>query len=232
MDPRLRLAVDTSRAWYDDLLALHGVPTGAEDGLWWARAAPPAYHSAAKTLVPRVPAERVLEAVAPLPACSVADSFGDLDLPGFTLLFEATWLHHPGGRSRGMPASWSVVTTPDALVTWCALHDYAGVLPSGVLDHPRFTVLGRHEAGPDGRLVGGAVLHDAGPGVGLSNAWSADDGHDWDELLAAACAVHPDRPLTDYAGGDDLAVMCSAGFAELGPQVVWLREPPGAGSSA
>jgi hypothetical protein len=220
MDPRLRLAVDASRAWYDDLLALHEVPTGADDGLWWARAEPPAYHSAAKTLRPGVPAARVLEAVAPLPTCSVADSFGDLDLPGFAVLFEAAWLHHPGGRSAGMPASWSVVTTAEELATWCALHDYVGVLPASVLEHPRFTVLGRHL---DGLLVGGAVLHDAGPCVGLSNTWSDDGPLDVDELLAAACAVHPDRPLTDYAGGDDLAAMRAAGFAELGPQVVWLR---------
>jgi hypothetical protein len=128
-----------------------------------------------------------------------------------------------------MPAAWSVVTTAEELATWCARHDYVGVLPPSVLEHPRFTVLGRHE---DTRLVGGAVLHDAGAGVGLSNAWSDDGRLDVDELLAAAGALHPDRPLTDYAGGADLAATRAAGFAELGPQVVWLREPPGPGSSA
>ena len=46
---------------------------------------------------------------------------------------------------------------------------------------------------------------------------------DWDELLAAAHAIHPGRALTDYAGGDDLDGMLGAGFEAVGTQRVWLR---------
>src|SRR4051794_19281479 len=96
-DPRLRAALDASRAWYDDVFALHGIATTTGDGLWWALADPPPWHSAAKTLEPGVPVDRVLDAVADRPSCAVADSFGDLDLGrhGFRLLVEATWLHRP-----------------------------------------------------------------------------------------------------------------------------------------
>jgi hypothetical protein len=95
------------------------------------------------------------------------------------------------------------------------------VLPSSVIEHPRFTVLGRFD-GDD--LVGGAVLHDGSETVGLSNAWSIPDhAFDWASLLAAARAVHPDRAFTDYATGDELTTMLDAGFQPVGPQVIWVR---------
>jgi hypothetical protein len=219
VDPRLRLAVEASRAWYDDVFALHGVPTASDDDLWRALGDPPLYHSVVKTLRPGVPAWVVLEAVNG--SGSVADSFADLDLPGFRLLVEATWVHHAGGTRGAVPDAWSVVATPDALALWSRLHDYVGVLPPIVLDRPAFTVLGRFE-GED--LVGGAVLHDGSRTVGLSNTW-ARPGHplDWQEMVAAAHAVHPDRALTDYAYGEDLHGLLAAGFHAVGSQRVWLR---------
>jgi hypothetical protein len=220
MDHRLRLAVDASLAWYDDVFALNGIPATRSDGLWRALGTPPPYHSAVKTIVPGVPVARVLAAAASFEQCSVADSFGELELPGFTRLFDAVWVHAAGGSSRGLPAEWSVVTSREVFASWVELHDYVGVLPSRVLDEPRFTVLGRFVAGD---LVGGAILHDAAEAVGLSNAWSADgDPLDWSGLLDAVRAVHPGRPVTDYASGDDLAGMLDAGFEAVGPHVVWF----------
>jgi hypothetical protein len=46
---------------------------------------------------------------------------------------------------------------------------------------------------------------------------------DWDGLLAAACAIHPDRPLTGYAGGEELDGLRSLRFQAVGPQRVWVR---------
>jgi hypothetical protein len=221
VDPRLRLAVDASLAWYDDVFALHGIAVARSDGLWRALDDPPAYHSAVKTIVPGVDADRVLEATEPFASCSVADSFGDMCPSGFALRFEAVWLHLDGGFSAGLPAGWSVVSSPAALARWSDRHDYAGVLRATTLDNPRFTVLARSD-GDD--LIGGAIVHDGAAAVGLSNTWSAE-GHepDWDALLAAARAVHPGRPLTDYAHGDDLTGMLRLGFQPLGPQRVWVR---------
>jgi hypothetical protein len=220
-DPKLRQAVDASLAWYDDVFALHRIPARRSASLWSALADPPPYHSTVKTVLPGVPADQVLEASAPLGAGSVADSFGDLELPGFRKLFEATWLHHPGGSGSTLPAGWSLVSRPETLTRWCELHDYVGVLPAAVLGHPRFTVLARL-AGDE--LVGGAVLHDGAEAVGLSNAWAvADHRLDHRELLAVAHAIHPDRAITDYATGDEVASMLDAGFRAVGPQVVWVR---------
>ena len=218
-DPRHAAAVEAPRAWYDDGFALHGTPTASDGRLWWALAAPPPYHSAVKTLEPRVQTQAVLRAMRG--RGSVADSFADLDLPGFTLLFEATWVHHPGARAAAVPAAWSVITTPDTLAQWSRLHDYVGVLTAAVLDSPAFTVLGCFD-GED--LVGGAVLHGRSRAVGLSNAWTLPDRTlDWEELLATAHAVHPGRELTDYASGEDLRSLLDVGFEAVGTQRVWSR---------
>jgi hypothetical protein len=221
VDPRLRLAVDASRAWYDDVFALHGIPVSASRTLWRALADPPPYHSAVKTLEPSVDADEVLQAVASFGHCAVADSFGDLELPGFTVLIEASWLHHPGLPAGPMPAAWSVVSQPEALRRWAELHDYVGVLPDAVIEHPRFEVLGRFE---DGDLLGGAVLHDSGPAVGLSNTWVRDGSRlEVAELLDVVAARRPDRPVTGYAHGPELAALVGTGFVDVGPQVVRVR---------
>lgn len=96
-----------------------------------------------------------------------------------------------------------------------------GVLPSDLWAHPRFTVLARHD---DHGLRGGAILHDAGTVVGLSNTWSSDDGpSDPRVLLEIAAETRPGRAVVDYAQGPDLETMLGAGFEPLGPQNVWIR---------
>jgi hypothetical protein len=226
VDLRLRDAVDASLQWYDDVFAVHGIPTMLAGGLWCAKGEPPRWHSAAKTLDPTVPGDRVLLAVEQFERCSVADSFGTVDLSaaGFELLFEATWVHRtPLAKPAGeMPNSWSVVTKPAELRSWNALHQTTGVLLPSMLAQPRFTFLARHE---DGVLTGGAVLHDCrGEVVGLSNTWALPRTTlDVAAVVACAGAVHPGRGIVDYAWGDDLDALVEAGFSPLGPQVVWVR---------
>jgi hypothetical protein len=212
MDPRLRVAVDASLAWYDDVFAALGIPASRHDGLWVAGGQPPRWHSAVKTLAPGVPASDVLAAMGPFPHGTVADSFGDqeLDAHGFRLLIDATWLHRPGDAGSPMPDGWAVVHDPAALSAWNSAGD------TDVPAHPRITVLGRYA---DGRLTGGVVLHDTPGAVGVSNARGAG----WPEVLAVAAAVHPRRALVDYAEGDDLEAAIAAGFTPLGPQRVWVR---------
>jgi hypothetical protein len=228
VDQRLRAAVDTSLAWYADVFALHSVPARLEDGLWWALGTPPPWHSRAKTTEPGVEVDRVLEVVE---HGAVADSFGDLDLRShrFTVLIDATWVHHPpvDRPPAEFPPGWTVVRDVGLLAEWNRAHDYAGVLLPGVLDLPSFTVLARHSGGD---LVGGAVVHRGAARhdvVGVSNAWSPDTFEiDHAELLAVVAALHPGVGVTDYAWGSDLDAMLAAGYTPLGPQRVWIREAP------
>ena len=219
MDPRLEAAVAASVAWYDDVMALHGVPTARDGGLWRALAPPPPFHSVAKTLRPGVDSTVAVQTAEG--RGGVADSYADLDLPGFTLLFEATWLHRaPAPSGRRAAGSWVALRTPELLTLWSERHDYVGVLPPAVLDHRAFAVLGRFD---EGELVGGAVVH-AGPGsVDLSNTWAAPGRTmDWEELVDVAQGLHPGHALTCYAHGEELSGLLGAGFEPVGPQRVWV----------
>jgi hypothetical protein len=228
VDPRLRAAVDTSLAWYEDVFALHGIQTRHEAGLWWALGPPPPWHSGVKTTEPGVEVARVL---AVHRHGAVADSFGDLDLRphGFEVLVDATWVHHPPLRlsldeSSDRTHAWSVVREPGLLAEWNRAHDYAAVLLPAVLDRPAFSVLARRSGGA---LVGGAVLHrPAGSAqvVGLSNTWTEErDVVDHADLLAVIRALDPGAGVTAYAWAAELDAMVGAGYAALGPQRVWLR---------
>ena len=121
-----------SLQWYEDVFALHGIPTAVDDGLWRALAEPPRWHSAAKTLRPDVSVEQVVEAVAGFGPCSVADSYGTLDLTGvgFERLFTASWLHRAPlppdacvaagmGRGRGGGRARVAGTTPSTRPGCC-----------------------------------------------------------------------------------------------------------------
>ncbi|MFW5475113.1 hypothetical protein ACOCJ5_17515 [Knoellia sp. CPCC 206450] len=223
---RLEVAVRASAAWYADVFEVHGIPNGSEDGLWSAAAEPPRWHSAAKTLRPGVPAERVVAAVQRFRECSVADSYGDLDLGshGFRRLFSASWVHRdPREGGATWPESWSVVGDAADLARWNALHDTQDVLLPALLTHPRFTFLVRHDGD---EMVAGAVLRDVGEAVELSNTWATSDGADEvTSLVACAAVLHPGLPIVGYDRGEALARLVDAGFAEVGPQVVWVREP-------
>jgi hypothetical protein len=224
VDPRLRLAVDASVAWYDDVFALHGLEVHTADGLWWSPDDPPPWHSSAKTLQPGVSNDAVVDALTTRKHGSVADSFCDLalDAYGFELLFAATWLYlSPGRRPSVVPPEWSVVATPHLLADWNKAHDYAGVLPDEVLTHPRFQVLAQHR---DGQLVAGAITHDADPATGLSNVWSGEGAAiDWPAIVDVVSAASPDRPVVAYEWGEALEGALTAGFTAVGAQRVWER---------
>src|SRR3954447_19861428 len=135
MDPRLRAAVDTRLAWYDDVFDRHAIPTRNDGGLWWALGPPPPWHSAVKTTEPDVGVDRVLAAHQ---HGAVADSFGDLELApyGFTVLVDASWAHHrpPEEQPSGLPQGWTVVRAARLLAEGSRAHDYVGVLLPAVLD--------------------------------------------------------------------------------------------------
>ena len=73
-------------------------------------------------------------------------------------------------------------------------------------------------------LAGGAILHEAGSVVELSNSWSRDDAPvDPRELLGLAAQSYPGRAVVGYAWGAELEAMLDAGFESQGPQHVWIR---------
>lgn len=221
MDSRLRVAIDSSLAWYDALCALHGVACRIEDGVWSVDGTPPPLHSAVKTLEPGIASERVAELASS--RGGVADSFGDLSLAdhGFELLFAARWIHRIANdqRVREPAPGWTLVTSPAGLAAWTAHHDTTEVLLPGLLDRSSFQVLAKVVGG---ELTAGAVLH-AGTGVvSISNVWSAHPEDVWPELVYNATVLWPGRDLVGYERDADLEAALAAGFVDVGPQLVWV----------
>ena len=197
--------------------------SGSTGGLWSALGRPPPWHSAAKTLgaaawTPSASCARSTR----LEHCAVADSFGDLELDRLRLRAPD---RGPAG-STAVPWTTRPRRLPGRLVggrhpqtasrSGRVAHDYVGVLPPAVLDHPRF-----HDPGvpPDGVLVGGAVTHD-GDGVGgaLQRAGAPAP---WPVSAERAGtrwpALHPGRSFTDFAEGVELDAMLAAGFTRARP---------------
>ena len=214
MDQRLETCVAASLAWYADVFALHAIPTTTEHGLWRALGTPPPLHSAAKTLEPGVREADVLAAVAPYDVCSVADSYGDLDLvpAGFAVLIDATWLWHEPLEPAPLPEGWFRVEDDARLERWVELHGTPGVFPPAVLAHPAFTLLARDEAG--------AVVHASDGAVTVAHVFGDVPVPEW---LGLAAALQPGRPVVDYATGTALEEALDAGFTGVGPQLVWAR---------
>lgn len=226
VEPRLRAAVASSVHWYEDIFALHGIPTAIQDGLWRSLGRPPRWHSAAKTTTPGNVKAEALRAVEAFDHCAIADSFGVLDLSdaGFSLLFEATWVHHPAltQTADALPEGWSVIGAEKELEKWNREHDTLDVLLPPLLIHPRFQFLCEKS---DDRLLGGAVLHDTGGGiVGMSNEWAvAGREPDPAALLSCAANLYPGCSVVGYEQGQALEALLDEGFTAVGPQRVWAR---------
>jgi hypothetical protein len=108
----LEWTVAENAAWCD-------LVCGGEFGprAWTSPCRTPEYYPDAVTLTPDATAADILPFVDGSAGCSVKDSFATLDLPGFSILFEATWIEcgpgvpEPGWRrvsGPGFPADDSV----------------------------------------------------------------------------------------------------------------------------
>ncbi|WP_152364516.1 hypothetical protein [Microlunatus speluncae] len=221
-DDRLAAATGASRAWYEMAYGLHGKGFRTVDGLWLGTDPGPPWHSGAMTLQPGLEPARVIELLGPDFDSSIADNFVDLDLAdqGFTVLFDATWVHAPAPRTGAAhPEDWSVITSPELLAEWSRRHDYVGVLTEAALRLPELRILARTR---DGRLTGGAVLHRTGSVVAVSNVWADVEPGGWAEIMIMAELLFPGRDLVGYERDQDLTDALAASFTPVGPHRVWL----------
>jgi hypothetical protein len=223
LDPRLRVAVDASIGWYEDIFALHGIGSRLEAGLWSSLGPPPPLHSDVVAVEPTVSPVDVDAALAPRPTWGFKDSFAIVEpsVPGTRLLFDATWIHHPGADDADAPTGWRRIENARDLAAWNAGWDTADVLLPSILERAHVAVLARTgaagiEAGAVARLGSGAVDVSNVHGVGGRDV-------DWEELVAAVGARFPGRPLVGYESGADLVAACSAGFQAVGELRIWGR---------
>lgn len=185
--------------------------TGTTTGIWRTDREPWPLFPDVVTIRPGVAAEDVVAALGDRPACSVKDSFADVDLTphGFRVLFSGAWI---GAPAVAASSGSSRIDDEAGLARWRTAAELPQVLPTRLLEDPAVHVL----AGP----ACGAIANVTGSVVGVSNVFG--DGV-WDQLPDVVTGHAPGRAVVGYEHGEDLDAALAAGFTALGPVRVWLR---------
>jgi hypothetical protein len=76
----------------------------------------------------------------------------------------------------------------------------------------------------DGVTLAGAIANRSDTVVGLSNVFRVDDYEPWQQIVAVVTQHFPKLPIVGYESGGELATALRAGFDDVGPLRVWLRE--------
>ncbi|GAA2305079.1 hypothetical protein OKJ48_36545 [Streptomyces kunmingensis] len=228
----VRAAAYNNARWCAAMSRSHGVEGEFGPQAWTAPRRTPLYYPDAVTLTPHADASALIARIdTTAPGATVKDSFADLDLTrhGFTVLFDAQWIHRPAGPPTREPESaWDAMRDPAALRTWalacCAGdEDDAHLFRPGLLAEPEVLLVAGRDA--RGSVVAGAVASPGDGVIGISNVFakSGDLTAAWPVVLDAAHALFPDVPLVGYEHGDALTAACAQGFTPIGPLRVWLR---------
>lgn len=105
----------------------HGLVGEFAPQAWAAPARTPLFHPDAVTPASDADASAVVARIGTsTPGACVMDGFADLDLSeaGFSVLFDAQWIHRPAGAPRTRPdLAWEVAEDPDALRDWSLAWD-------------------------------------------------------------------------------------------------------------
>ncbi|MCK2214844.1 hypothetical protein MF672_013740 [Actinomadura sp. ATCC 31491] len=215
------LAARDNAEWCASMCRAHGGGGVFAERAWTSAVRTPLYYPDAVTLSPAATAADVLGRIDAGPGASVKDSFAALDLPGFDVLFEARWIHHPAPAPRPGRVTWERVT-PGTLPAWeqaCFGGEVRGLFPAALLDE--VTILGGRIGGGD--VVCGCVLTPRARVVGVSNVFAAGcDADDvWAAVVSAAAGLFPGRPLVGYE--QDPSDALRHGFRVAGPLRVWHK---------
>jgi hypothetical protein len=173
---------------------------------------------------------RALRTAPPARNWAVKDSFAALDLGqlGFDLLFDACWVHRPGGAfDRAAPDCRVLrVTSAAALAAWEHAWRGGSAEPRERLFRPALLTGSDHAVIAlvrDGAIVAGCIASRSDGVLGIGNLFAPaeDDGALRAACLAAATRVAPGSPLVGYEHGESLARMTELGFGTIGPLRVW-----------
>ena len=237
---QVRNAARNNARWCDAVCRAHGTPGAFTAESWTSAHRTPPLYPDAVTLTERASAAELLARIdTDAPGCTVKDSFATLDLSGagFSVLFEAQWIHRPAGLPAPAPVDgvrWDVVRDAGALASWAAAWagepdegGPAGGAGSGPFraelldDAGTFFLRGRSGE----RVVAGAVASRSGSVVGLSNVFAADGdtGSAWAGVLRAVAERWPERAVVGYESGDDLDAAIRHGSVPIGPLRVWWQ---------
>jgi hypothetical protein len=212
-------AVRNNALWCDTVCRTHGLPATFGARTWASHERSPQFYPDAVTLVPGLRPEQALAGVATGPGCSIKDSYADVDLSGhgFSVLFEAQWIVHPGAELDS-ELRWSAGEDFDA---WAAA--WSGGKPQDVLfaellfDPLTMLLTGSR----DGVVTAGAIAYRSDDVVGVSNVFGPPD-QAWPGVIGQLTQRFPGIPIVGYEQGEDLAAARRHGFEPIGPLRVWI----------
>jgi hypothetical protein len=169
-------------------------------------------------------------------AWAVKDSFAalDLDLLGFTMLFEAMWTCRPATAVpptvQSSDVRWEHVMSAGELLAWelawrgapagPAAPAQANLFLPALLADPDVLIVAAYY---EQRIVAGAIANRTGAVVGLSNVFVPDQGAEalWAGCVGTILDHFPGQALVGYETGQALAYAQGCGFAALQPLRVW-----------
>jgi hypothetical protein len=239
-DQRILNAVRNNAEWCDVVCRAHGCDTTFYDELWINRGASPRFYPNAVTLTGPTPRQLALIddliANSPTHEWALKDSFASLDLAprGFTMLFEAQWIHLPASRSIETPNAsnlrWELIRTEAGLAQWETAWNEAGggdprsarIFLTPLLDNKEVVFVAGHH---NDRVLAGAIGNLAGGVVGWSNWFATEPRNARDCAAGSLSAIgraFPDLPIVGYEDGEALSVASSLGFESLGALRVWV----------
>jgi hypothetical protein len=213
-DSMLSAAVRANADWCDLMCQAHGAAGEFAEDAWTSPVRTPMFYPDAVALVPG-PLD-VLDRVDASAGCSVKDSFVTLDLPGFSTLFEATWIARPPGSAPAPSAfDWRLVGSPNELAAFDTAFGGPDLFVPALLQRPQIAVFAGWRGG---RVAAGAVVNVSGPVLGLSNVFGpeGETRSVWVDVVGAVTARFSDTPITGYERGLDLEAAMNCDFRPLG----------------
>jgi hypothetical protein len=222
VDDGIQVAVQNNACWCDLVCRSQGITTSWLEGFWVSRQPSRQFYPEAITPQENLSPEQVVDEL-PAGACSVKDSFADLDIAsqGFELLFEARWIYRAPTARTAPQAGWTTVSTERDFVRWRGACGWADVLPAALLRDESVRFLQRKRAQA---VSAGAVLNRSDSVVGLTNLSTGDPlDQVWGDV-AVLCGQHfPPCPIVGYQRGRDLDAAINTGFTDLAALRVWLQ---------
>jgi hypothetical protein len=212
-------AARNNALWCDTVCRTHGLSATFGGQTWASHERSPRLYPDAVTLAPGLRPEQALAGVVTGPGCSVKDSYADVDLSGhgFSVLFEAQWIVHPGAA---LPSDlkWSAGEDFEVWADAWSGGQPQDVLVPELLFDPLTTLL---TGTSDGVVTAGAITYRTDDVVGVSNVFGPPD-QAWPGLIGQLTQRFPGIPIVGYERGGDPAAARRYCCEPIGPLRVWI----------
>ncbi|OED38927.1 hypothetical protein AB833_18025 [Chromatiales bacterium (ex Bugula neritina AB1)] len=218
-------AILNNVAWCNAIADSHGIATHRQKSVWHCDHPMPPFYPNIITLSKDAQIDKLIKTIDSrlAPGWGIKDSFGNLDLSGkgFSLAFDANWYCRIPSPITNLKSSLAVnaVKTQSDLDRWVkAWGEEQRIFTSPLLQNTAVElILAEH----NGRVVSGLATNQSGKSVGISNVFGLPNGIL--DCVADVARRHPEKVLVGYGDKEEIEILSTIGFREIGNLRVWLR---------